>query len=104
MSKTITIEGYVYKYLHDGDYHIVIMPRKLSKREIEELAKKVSEQLIHPSCRQDAIKKIVSDFERHNIIHSIIFWRELDREACLLCYAMDKYIGKKVRIKIEVVE
>ena len=103
MSDKIVVEGYVYEYCHADDCHIVILPRKITEKEIERLARKVATELQVNSIKE-FVEDIVQGFQRQGYIHDLVFWEGLDKEAFNYCDVMEKYKGKKVRINIEVIK
>lgn len=94
MRRKIEIEGYVYEFCYDDKLcHTFISPKRLTPKRIKELIGTTDEE------DEENIRK----FMKTNRIPWYMYYIELHKIGEVPCIILEKFLGKKVRITIEVV-
>jgi len=99
------IEGYVYRYCHADDCHAFLYPKKLDAAEVAEIAERWLRRVwSNEKVIKEQVEEIVHDLKNNNTIDWIVFY-DIEKMAEVPCYILEEeYLGKKVRIYIEVIE
>ena len=104
MGEKLVLEGYVYRYCHADDCHTVLMPRRLSEEDVRKVAEEKLSRLSGKSRRKEIEEWILPDFRKNLILDWQVFWDGFEKEATIPCEVLEEYVGKKVRVTIEVIE
>ena len=104
MGRKVVLEGYVYVYCHADDCHAVLMPRRLSEEDVRRMAEEKLSHYSEKSRRKEIEEWILPDFRKNMILDWQVFWDGFEKEATIPCEVLEEYVGKKVRVTIEVIE